>query len=139
MIMDHKRLSRLRKRMGRVRFKSRRAALLQGKFRLIFSRSNKNLYLQLVDDVKGIVLLSCSTVSKDFAEKFAHGVSDVGATGKVGNNACVRGANVLGEIMGNALKQMNCVSGIIFDRGSCGYSPLLRGLLDSIRSFGVKI
>ena len=36
------------------------------RFRLCISRSSKNISAQIIDDVKNITLISCSSVEKDF-------------------------------------------------------------------------
>lgn len=51
------------KLLKHVRFKK--------KLRLVFHKSNKNIYLQLVDDVAEKTICSASTLDKNFIKEFA--------------------------------------------------------------------
>src|SRR4051812_33608234 len=88
-----------------VRFKRKKRirARLEGtpeRPRLSVFRSNKNLYIQLVDDAKGHTLVSVSSIEEDLKGKHK------------GN---VEGAKALGQVIAKRALAKN-ISQIVFDR-----------------------
>ena len=91
--------------------------------RLCVTRSNSNLYVQLVDDVAGKTLYGVSTLGPEFK-----------ATGKSGAN--VEGATALGEIVGkNALERG--ITTVVFDRGGHLYHGRVKALAEAAREAGL--
>ena len=91
--------------------------------RLCVTRSNSNLYVQLVDDVAGKTLYGVSTLGPEFK-----------ATGK--NGANVEGAAALGEIVGkNALERG--ITTVVFDRGGHLYHGRVKALAEAAREAGL--
>ena len=75
--------------------------------RLAVYRSTKHIYAQLIDDVKGITIVSASSVDKDLKVKLGHG----------GN---IDSAKAVGQaIAKKALKKG--VENVVFDRGGFLY------------------
>ena len=92
--------------------------------RLCVTRSNSNIYVQIVDDVEHKTLCGVSTLGPDFK-----------ATGKSGAN--VEGATALGEIVGK--KALECgITEVVFDRGGHLYHGRVKALADAAREAGLK-
>ena len=88
------------------------------------TRSNNNLYVQLVDDVAGKTIYGVSTLGPEFK-----------ATGK--NGANVEGAAALGEIVGKNALELG-VTEVVFDRGGNLYHGRVQALADAAREAGLK-
>ena len=111
----------LRRRHTRVRGK---ISGTQDRPRLCVTRSNSNLYVQLVDDVTGKTLCGVSTLGADFK-----------ATNK--NGANVEGAAALGEIVGKKAKEAG-ISKVVFDRGGNLYHGRVKALAEAAREAGLE-
>ena len=92
--------------------------------RLCVTRSNSNIYAQVIDDVAHVTICGVSTLGPDFK-----------ATGKSG--ATVEGAAVLGAIVGK-LAQEKGVTEVVFDRGGNLYHGRIKALADAAREAGLK-
>lgn len=92
--------------------------------RLAVYRSTKHIYAQLIDDVKGVTIVSASSVDKDLKEKLSHG----------GN---IEASKVVGEaIAKKALKKG--VKDVVFDRGGFLYHGRIQALADAAREAGLN-
>ena len=109
------------KRRLRVRNKLRKMAA--GRPRLSVHRSNKNISVQLIDDVKGVTLASASTLDKD-----------MGLAGK--NN--VEAAAKVGAAIAERAKKAG-VTEAYFDRGGFLFHGKVKALADAAREAGLKI
>ena len=89
--------------------------------RLSVTRSNKALYMQVIDDAKGHTLAAASTLEKDLRRI----------------KPTVAGAAELGEIMGKRLLEKN-ITTIVFDRNGYLYHGLIKAMADGTRKAGVK-
>lgn len=108
------------KRRLRVRNKLRKMA--DGRARLSVHRSNKNISVQLIDDVKGVTLASASSLEKD-----------LGVVGK--NN--VEAAAKVGAAIADRAKKAG-VSECYFDRGGFLFHGRVKALADAAREGGLK-
>ncbi len=92
--------------------------------RLCVFRSNKNISCQIIDDVKGVTLVSASTLDKEIKGNCASG-SNKDAAKVVGQ-----------EVAKRALaKGIDCVS---FDRGGFLYHGRVKELAEAAREAGLK-
>ncbi len=91
--------------------------------RLCVTRSNANMYAQLIDDVAGVTLCGVSTLGPEFK-----------ATGKSG--ATVEGAQALGEIIGKKAVDKG-ITEVVFDRGGNLYHGRVKALADGAREAGL--
>ena len=89
--------------------------------RMTVTRSNTNLYVQVIDDDEGKTLASISTLEKDF----------------VNLKANVEGATKLGEAFGKRLAEKN-ITTVVFDRNGYLYHGVVKALADATRSAGIK-
>ncbi len=108
------------KRRLRVRNKLRKTAA--GRPRLSVHRSNKNISVQLIDDVNGVTLASASTMEKDLG---VVGKNNVEAAAKVGAAIAERAKKA---------KVIECY----FDRGGFLFHGKVKALADAARDGGLK-
>lgn len=116
-----KKAAKLRRRHTRVRGK---ISGTPARPRLCVTRSNNNIYVQIVDDKAGKTLLGVSTLGPDFK-----------ATGKRGSN--VEGAAELGSIVGKKCLEAG-IDTIVFDRGGNLYHGRVKALAEAAREAGLK-
>lgn len=102
------------------------------KLRVSFFKSNKNLYLQLIDDNAGKVLNSFSTISPDFSANF-NGYKK--KSNKV-NTAC---AEFIANNLAMFISEHFSTRLMIFDRGSFRFGNLTKKIVDVLRDKGIKI
>ncbi len=93
--------------------------------RLVVSRSKKNIYAQLVDDVARTTLASASTLE-----------SEVRKAVKRGSN--VDAAKAVGTSIGKRAIEIG-VSSAVFDRGGHLYHGRVKALADGARDAGLKL
>ena len=89
--------------------------------RLSVFRSNKNIYAQIIDDIKGNTLASASSNSKDF-DKFENK-----------NKAALEVGKIIAK---KAVKKG--ISSVKFDRGGYLYHGRVKALADGAREGGLK-
>jgi large subunit ribosomal protein L18 len=111
----------LKRRQRRVRGKIRGTAACP---RLRVTRSNVNIYAQLIDDVAGRTLASASSLDAEFKKD-----------GKSG--ATVEGAAVVGKLVGERAKQAK-ITTVVFDRGGHLYHGRVKALADGAREAGLQ-
>lgn len=88
--------------------------------RLCVFRSNANITVQVIDDVKGVTLVSASSVEM-----------------KLANGGNVEAAKAVGaEVAARALKAN--ISSVVFDRGGYLYHGRVKALADSAREAGLN-
>ena len=109
------------KRRMRVRNKLR--SVNAGRLRLSVHRSNKNISVQLIDDVNGVTVASASSLEKD-----------LGVVGK--NN--IEAAKVVGVAIAERAKKAG-VEAAYFGRGGFLVHGKIKALADAAREAGLKI
>ena len=92
--------------------------------RLCVYRSLNHIYAQIIDDVKGITLVSCNTTQKEVAEKVK------GMTNK-------EQAKYVGEQIAKLAKKKK-ITEVVFDRGGYLYTGRVKELADGARAAGLK-
>ena len=91
--------------------------------RLAVYRSTKHIYAQIIDDVKGVTLVSCNTTQKDVQAK----VKDM--TNK-------EQARYVGEQIAKLAKKKK-ITEVVFDRGGYLYTGRVKELADGARAAGL--
>ena len=89
--------------------------------RLCVYRSNSNLYAQIIDDVAGNTLVSCSTLDKDIKEKHS-------------NKAA---AKEVGTMIAKKALAKN-IKTVVFDRGGYVYHGVVKELAEAAREGGLE-
>lgn len=92
--------------------------------RLCVTRTNSNVYAQLVDDDAGVTLVSASTIDKELR-------------GDLRNAADVAAARRVGEALGRRATEMG-INEAVFDRGGRLYHGQVKSLADGARDAGLR-
>jgi len=121
--MDAQKLKKRRqlRRSSRVRAKISGTA---ERPRLAVFRSSKHIYVQLIDDMKGVTLAAADTKAKAF--KTDH---------KTGAN--IAAATDLGTVLAEAAKAKG-ITKVAFDRGHFRYHGRLKAFADAARAGGLE-
>ena len=116
----------LSKEQRRIRIKHRIRKKLSGtkdKPRFVVFRSNKQIYVQLVDDTQGKTIVSASSLEKQIAKK-----GDINKT---------EIAKLVGKLA--AEKSVGAgISQVVFDRNGYLYHGRIKALADAAREAGLK-
>ncbi len=115
------------KKVRDVRLRKRIRERVQGtpeRPRLHVYKSNAFIYTQVIDDRKGSVLLTASTLEKEFRAK---------AKSTKNKDAC----GLLGQMLGQRLKAAK-IDKVVFDRGTHPYHGRIKTLADAIRKEGIQ-
>ena len=94
--------------------------------RLVVYRSNANIYAQLVDDKKGITVLSASSIDKSIKSLIDK------ATNKIEKS------KIVGESLADKIKEAK-IGRIVFDRNGYKYHGRVKALTEAIRSAEITI
>ncbi len=92
--------------------------------RLCVTRSNKNIYAQVIDDVSHTTICGASTLGADFKKSGAKA-------------STVEGALKLGQIIGGIAKDKG-VKQVVFDRGGNLYHGRVKAVADGAREAGLE-
>lgn len=92
--------------------------------RLAIFRSNTNIYAQVIDDVSGKTLVSCSTLDKEVKTKIASGRTCEAST-------------LVGEVIAKRSIE-NKIDRVNFDRGGRLYHGRIKALADAARKEGLN-
>jgi large subunit ribosomal protein L18 len=106
----------------RLRVRNKLRTVNEGRPRLSVHRSNKNISVQLIDDVAGRTLAAASTMEKPLG---FYGKNNAAAAAKVGETIAER-AKAAG------------VEQCYFDRGGLLYHGTVRALADAAREGGLR-
>ncbi len=110
--MDNKRTARVRRKLKKVSSRNR----------LSVFRSNNHIYAQVIDDSKGITIVSASTLEKELIKLDS-------------------GRKELAELVGKKIAERSIAKGIkdvAFDKGKYKYHGLIKILADSARTEGLN-
>jgi large subunit ribosomal protein L18 len=108
----------------RRRVRTRLARKSAGRVRLSVHRSSKNIYAQVIDDLKGVTLASASSLDKELKDQVKKG-SDIAAARAVGTLIAQR-ATAKG------------VKEVVFDRGAYLYHGRVKALAEAAREGGLS-
>lgn len=92
--------------------------------RLVVFRSARHIYAQIIDDMAGVTLASCSTMSKALRE-----------TCKYGGNK--KAAEAVGAALAKAAQEVG-IKAVCFDRNGYKYHGRIKALADSARKAGLS-
>ena len=99
-------------------------AVANGRPRLSVHRTGKQIYAQVIDDVKGVTLASASSLDKDVREQIKSG-ANVEAAGQIGKIIAERAVKA-------------GVTEVVFDRGPYMYHGRVKALADAAREAGLS-
>ncbi len=92
--------------------------------RVYVFKSNRYLYTQAIDDEQGKVIVSASTLEKEFRNQQE-------------NYKNTEASKVLGEILAKRLQKKK-ISKIVFDRGAYPYHGRVKALAEAMRKGGLS-
>ncbi len=92
--------------------------------RLNIFRSANNIYAQVIDDVKGVTLVSASTLDKELKDQINHG----------GNK---ESAKAVGTLVAKRAVEAG-ITQVVFDRGGYLYHGRIKELADAAREAGLE-
>jgi large subunit ribosomal protein L18 len=113
--------AKLERRQRRVRGKVSGTA---ARPRLRVTRTNTNIYAQVIDDVAGHTLVAASSV-------------EPGLGADLKNGANIDAAKVVGEAIGQRAVEAG-IKEVVFDRGGRIYHGRVKALADGARSAGLE-
>ncbi|NLD26595.1 MAG: 50S ribosomal protein L18 [Acholeplasmataceae bacterium] len=90
--------------------------------RLNVFRSNANIFAQVIDDVKGVTLVSASSIDKEL---------------KLKNGSNIEAAKQVGALIAKRALEKN-IESVVFDRGGYIFHGRVKALADSARAAGLK-
>ena len=90
--------------------------------RLSIHRTNKAIYAQVIDDIKGVTVAAASTLDKDLGIK---------------NGGNAEAASKVGKLVAERAKKAG-VEKVQFDRGSFLYHGRVKALADAAREGGLE-
>ncbi len=93
--------------------------------RMNIFRSNKNVFVQVIDDVAGRTLVSCSTIDKEVAPILAEMNK-------------VEAAKIVGQTVAERAKDAG-ISNVVFDRGGFKYTGRVAAVAQGAREAGLKL
>jgi large subunit ribosomal protein L18 len=114
----------LRKQLRRNSIRTRIRRTIKGtaeRPRLSVYRSNKDIYVQIIDDLNGVTLAAASSSAKDFAGK--------------GNKVEI--AKEVGKAIAAKATQTG-INTVVFDRGGYLYHGRVKALAEGAREAGLK-
>ncbi|ASV85955.1 MULTISPECIES: 50S ribosomal protein L18 [Brucella/Ochrobactrum group] len=112
----------LQRRAARVRRQVK--AVANGRPRLSVHRSSKNIYVQVIDDVRGVTIAAASTLDGDLKGQLKTG-ADSAAAAAVGKLVAERAVKA-------------GVSEVVFDRGAFIYHGRVKALAEAAREGGLS-
>ena len=89
--------------------------------RLCVYRSNSNLYVQIIDDVAGVTLVSASTLDKEIKTKYAN----------------KQAAKEVGLLIAKRAMEKN-IKTVVYDRGGYIYHGVIKELAEAAREGGLE-
>ncbi len=90
--------------------------------RLVVFRSLNNISGQLIDDIKGMTIVSVSSLEAEIKKKKLKKMEN---------------SRIIGKILAQKAKEKG-IKKIVFDRGGYKYHGRVRGLAESVREEGIK-
>ena len=90
--------------------------------RLNVFRSNSNIFAQIIDDEKGITLVSASSIDKEL---------------KLENGSNIEAAKKVGELVAKRALALS-IKAVVFDRGGYLYHGRVKALAEGAREAGLE-
>lgn len=122
--MAQVKLNTQQRRKFRIRNRVRAIALKQERPRLSVHRTGRHMYAQIIDDVKGVTVVSASTME----EAVAKGLK---------STSTVEAAKAVGKVVAEKAKKAG-VKAVVFDRGSFLYHGRVKAVAEAAREGGLE-
>lgn len=119
------------KKIDRTVIRRQRQKRVRGKIsgtaerpRMNIFRSSKHIYVQVIDDIAGVTLASCSTMDKEIVSKIAD---------KTKKDA----SKLVGEVIGKRCLDKG-ITNVVFDRGGFIYTGRVQEVAEGARAAGLQ-
>lgn len=110
-----------KKKRIKIKFRIRKKILgILERPRISIFKSNKEIYAQIIDDTKGITLVSVSSIGKNISKNTKTDIS-----------------NLVGKQLAKKAKQIG-INQVIFDRNGYLYHGRIKALAEGARENGLK-
>ncbi len=93
--------------------------------RMNIFRSNSNTFVQVIDDIAGRTLVSCSTIDKELAQALT-------------DKNKVEAAKIVGQTVGERAKAAG-IEQVVFDRGGFRYTGRVAAVAQGAREAGLQL
>ncbi|SRR6056297_2477910 len=93
--------------------------------RLSIFKSNKNIYLQLINDIEGVTLAAASTKSKELEKDLK-------------DKPAIECAKIIGEQLGKSAIDKG-IKRVVFDRSGYKYHGVVKAAADGARESGLDL
>ena len=113
-----------KKKLKERRTRKKIKKISYGRYRLSVYRSSNNIYAQIIDDSKGLTLVSLSTIDKKIKSKLK----------STGNKDA---ASEIGKNLAEIAKEKG-IKKVVFDRGRYLYHGRIKALADGAREGGLE-
>jgi len=110
-----------RRRLRRKLHVRKRISGTASKPRMSIFKSNRHIYVQVIDDSEGTTLAAASNMEKDLRD--------------IKTNA--KDAGRLGQAIGQRLKDKS-ISQVVFDRNGYAYHGIIKAVADGARKAGIQ-
>ncbi|HNX57924.1 MAG TPA: 50S ribosomal protein L18 [Spirochaetota bacterium] len=121
--MDRLSVKKVRLERRRKRIKNKIVLSDSNRKRLCISKSNKSIYVQVIDDVKGVTLVAMSTLAKDFPS--------------MKSRVNIEAAKALGKLIAEKAKAQG-ITKVTFDRNGLLYHGRVKAFADAAREHGLE-
>ena len=121
-IIGRRKAQARKRRHKRVR---RRISGTAARPRMSVYRSNRNIFVQLIDDVAGETLAACSTIDRELAPQ-------------LGEANKVDAAKLVGTAIAQRAKDAG-INAVVFDRGGFTYTGRVAAVAQAAREAGLQI
>ncbi|MDE2638669.1 MAG: 50S ribosomal protein L18 [Chloroflexota bacterium] len=121
-IVGRKKYQARKRRHRRVRKKLSGTA---ARPRLNVYRSNRHVFVQVIDDVEGRTLVSCSTIDKELAPQLAELKK-------------VEAAKIVGQMVAARAKDAG-INTVVFDRGGFRFTGRVAAVAEGAREAGLQL
>lgn len=93
--------------------------------RMNIFRSNRNIFVQVIDDVAGRTLASCSTIDRELAPKLV-------------DKSKVEAARLVGRMAAERAQEAG-ITQVVFDRGGFKYTGRVAAVAEGAREAGLEL
>jgi len=121
--MDRLSVKKVRLERRRKRIKNKIVLSDSNRKRLCITKSNKSIYVQVIDDVKGVTLVAMSTLAKDFPS--------------MKSRVNIEAAKALGKLIAEKAKAQG-ITKVTFDRNGLLYHGRVKAFADAAREHGLE-
>ena len=121
-IIGRRKVQARKRRHKRIR---RRVSGTAARPRMSVYRSNRNIFVQLIDDVAGATLVACSTIDRELAPQ-------------LGEANKVDAAKLVGTAIAQRAKDAG-INRVVFDRGGFTYTGRVAAVAQAAREAGLQI